>query len=407
MQHATTDECIGVRARPNWSDDSGIWRPATEADETGPASPLGAETALSSEVSSPSVSSCSTVDANLQFNLDLEADSETWEEAPPPLLEPPEQGLVLQSSLPLDIAPLDGVFENVDLVETLSQFPCSSICQKFDHNLGKGPGAGDPALQTRLPYGKGAPASAWGNYRPFTVPGLPLPRPAGKSRGPGLPVTEAVTATRRYASEHDAILHLVDIADLESDRLVRAIAVIADVAEGGPLWAHMAPHYNPTREWSGLLDILGLDTENRRTLQLMAASGRAGQAEANRLVATWAKPQGSNWQPYREPAMVYQRGIADANQSLSQGNGPKSNSAWFPSGAREQPGGAWAAMKHYEPIWARPNAASLWETGVIKDAQDKPLGWKIPDPRMPQFPYWKPRWGMRGGARAHDATAGE
>ena len=395
MQHATTDECLGVRARPSWTDDTGRWRPATPADETGPASPLGAETALSSEVSSPSVSSCSTVDANLQFNLDLEADSETLEEAPPPLLEPPEQGLVLQSSLPLDIAPLDGVFENVDLVEALSQFPCSRICQKFDHNLGKGPGAGDPALQTRLPYGKGAPASAWGNYRPFTVPGLPLPRPAGKSRGPGLPVTD--TATRRYASEHDAINHIVDIADLESDRLVRAIAVIADVAEGGPLWAHMAPRYNPTREWSGLLDILGLDNENRRTLQLMAASGTAGQAEANRLVATWAKPQGSNWQPYREPAMVYQRGIADANQSLSQGNSPWSYSAWFPSGARGQPGPAWAAMENYEPIWARPNAASLWEKGVIKDAQDKPLGWKIPDPRMPQFPYWKPRWGMRGG----------
>ena len=397
MQHATTDECLGVRARPSWRDDSGIWRPATEADETGPASPLGAETALSSEVSSPSVSSCSTVDANLQFNLDLEADSETLEEAPPPLLEPPEQGLVLQSSLPLDIAPLDGVFENVDLVEALSQFPCSRICQKFDHNLGKGPGAGDPALQTRLPYGKGAPASAWGNYRPFTVPGLPLPRPAGKSRGPGLPVTEAVTATGRWASEHNAILHLVEIEDPESDRLVRAIAAIADVAEGVPLWAHLAPRYNPTREWSGLLDILGLDTENKRSLERLCASGRAGQAEGNRLVATWAKPQSSNWEPYSKPAMVYQKGIADANQSLSEGNGPRSYSAWFPSGAHDQPGGAWAAMEHYEPVWARPNAASLWEKDVIKDAQDKPLGWKIPDPRMPQFPYWKPRWGMRGG----------
>ena len=355
MQHATTDELLGVRARLAWADDTGRWLPATPAAATGPASPLGSETASSSsEVSSPSSSSCSTVVGLLQFNLDLEADSETLEEAPPPLLEPPEQGLVLQSSLPLDIAPLDGVFENVDLVETLSQFPCSSICQKFDHNLGKGPGAG-PALQTRLPYGKGG---ASGNYLPVTVPGLPLPRPAGKSRGPGLPVTD--TATRRYASEHDAINHMVDIADLESDRLVRAIAAIADVAEGGPLWAHMAPRYNPTREWSGLLDILGLDTENKRSLERLCASGRAGQAEGNRLVATWAKPQSSNWEPYSKPAMVYQKGIADANQSLSEGNGPRSYSAWFPSGAHDQPGGAWAEMEHYEPVWARPNAASLW-----------------------------------------------
>ena len=397
MQRATLAEFLRVRARPGWADDTGRWLPA---------SPLGSETPL--ELSSSS----SSVVGLLLDNLDLEADvselrttiAETLEEAPP-LLELPlqtPQGLVLHtvSSLPLDDAPLDGVDENVDLVEALSQFGDNEhgrgrfierISQKLDQNLGKGPGAGDPALQPRLPDGKGAPANAWSNYRPITtldpVPGLPLPRPAGKARGPGLPVTEAVTATGRWASEHNAIMHLVEIEDPESDRLVRAIAAIADVAEGGPLWAHMAPRYNPTREWSGLLDILGLDTENRRTLQLMAASGTAGQAEANRLVATWAKPAGSNWQPYREPPMVYQRGIAEANQSLSQGNRPWNYNAYFPSGACGQPGPAWAAMENYEPIWARPNAASLWDKCVIKDAQDKPLGWKNPDPRMPKFPY--------------------
>ena len=332
-------------------------------------------------------------------------------------------GLALLSSLPLGSASWgdDDVDETADLTEVFGKFNNDAdglercierISHKLDHSIAKGPGAGDPAsVQPRLPDGKGAPGNAWANYRPIAtlgpVPGLPPPRPAGKSRGPGLPVTEAVTATRRYASEHDAILHLVGIEDREAARFVRTTAVIADVAEGGPLWAHMAPHYNPTRDWSGLLDILGLDTENKRSLERLCASGRAGQAEGNRLVATWAKPQSSNWEPYSKPAMVYQKGIADANQSLSEGNGPRSYSAWFPSGAHDQPGGASAEMEHYEPVWARPNAASLWEKNVIKDAQDKPVGWKIPDPRMPQFPYWKPRWGMRGGARAHDATAGE
>ena len=129
----------------------------------------------------------------------------------------------------------------------------------------------------------------------------------------------------------------------------------------------------------------------------MAASGTAGQAEANRLIATWTKPAGFNWKPYREPPMVYQRGINEARQSLSQGNSPWSYSAYFPSGARGQPGPAWAAMENYEPSWARPNAMSLWND-VIKDAQDKPLGWKT---YVPQFPYWRQANApVRGGARA-------
>ena len=321
------------------------------------------------------------------------------------------------SSLPLDDASLgDGdVDEKAYLIEGFSKFSNDAngldrcierISHKLDQSIGNGPGAGDPALQPRLPDGKGAPANAWSNYRPITtldpVPGLPLPRPAGKSRGQGLPVTEAVTATGRWASEHNAILHLVEIDDPEADRLVRAIAAIADMTEGVPLWAHLAPRYNPTLEWSGLLDILGLDNENRRTLQLMAASGTAGQAEANRLIATWTKPAGFNWQPYREPPMVYQRGINEARQSFSQGNSPWNYNAYFPSGAYGQPGPAWAAMENYEPIWARPNAVCLWDQCVIKDAQGQPLGWKNPDPRMPKFAYWKPSWGMRGGARGRE-----
>ena len=127
------------------------------------------------------------------------------------------------------------------------------------------------------------------------------------------------------------------------------------------------------------------------------------------------KPASFNWLPYREPHMVYQRGINEAKQNLSQGNSPWSYSAWFPSGARGQPGLAWAAMENYEPSWARPNAMSLWND-VIKDAQDKPLRWKT---YVPQFPYWKtsqcpsarrrPRpWTLSAhGTHGSDATAGE
>ena len=265
----------------------------------------------------------------------------------------------------------------------------------------KGPGASDPALQPRLPDGKGAPGNAWGNYRPLTtpdpVPGLPLTRPAGKARGPGLPVTEAVTATGRWAAENEAILHLVEICDPGVDRLVQAFAAVADVAQAIPPWAHLPPKYNPTLEWAGVLRDLGLDNENLRTLQLMAASGTAGQAEANRLVATWAKPASFNWKPYRNPPMVYQKCIDEATHRIAEGRNPWSYNAYFPSGAYGRPGPAWAAMDNYEPTWVRTNAACLWEQCVIKDAQGQPLGWKNPDPqRQPPFAPWKPSWGMRG-----------
>ena len=256
-------------------------------------------------------------------------------------------------------------------------------------------------MQPRLPDGKGAPGNAWANYRPIATlgpaPGLPPPRPAGKSRGPGLPVTEAVIATRRWAAEAEAVLHLVDKDDVEAAGLLRSLAVIADVAGGVPTWAHLRPHYNPTLEWPGLLDNLGLDAENQRSLERLCAAGAAGQAEGNRLIATWMKPAGFNWLAYRVPHMVYQKGINEARESLSQDYSPWSYSAWFPSGARGQPGLAWAAMGHYEPSWARPNAMSLWND-VIKDAQDKPLGWKT---YVPQFPYWRQANApVRGGARA-------
>ena len=112
-------------------------------------------------------------------------------------------------------------------------------------------------MQPRLPDGKGAPGNAWGRYRPLTtpdpVPGLPLTRPAGKARGPGLPVTEAPlvderAATGRWPSEQEAILYLVQINDPGVDRLVQVVAAVADVAQAVPPWAHLRPKYNPTLE---------------------------------------------------------------------------------------------------------------------------------------------------------------
>ena len=274
------------------------------------------------------------------------------------------------------------------------------IGQKLDQNLGKGPGAGDPALQPRLPDGKGAPGNAWGNYRPFTtpdpVPGLPLPRPAGKARGPGLPATEApVAATGRWPSEHDAILYLMEISDPGVDRLVQVVASVADVAQAVPPWAHLRPKYKPTLEWAGVLRDLGLDDENRRTLDFMAASGTAGQAEANRLVFLWTKPAGFNWRPYANPAKVYQKAIFEAKQSMSEGSSPWNYNAYFPSGANGRPGPAWAAMDLYEPAWVRPNVMSLWDQRVIKDAEGQPVGWTNAEPQQPQFARWNPSWGMR------------
>ena len=165
-----------------------------------------------------------------------------------------------------------------------------------------------------------------------------------------------------------------------------------------PLWAHLAPRYNPTLEWSGLLQNLGLDTENKRSLERLCASGAPGQVECNRLVATWTKPASFNWKPYRNPPMVYQKCISEARQSISEGNSPWNYNAYFPSGAYGRPGPAWAARDNYEPTWVRTNAACLWEQCVIKDAQGQPLGWKNPDRRQPQFAPWKPNWGMRSGA---------
>ena len=92
-------------------------------------------------------------------------------------------------------------------------------------------------------------------------------------------MTEAVTATGRWAAENEAILHLVEIDDPGVDRIVQAFAAVADVAGGVPLWAHLAPRYNPTLEWSGLLDNLGLDTENKRSLERLCASGAPDQGE--------------------------------------------------------------------------------------------------------------------------------
>ena len=143
--------------------------------------------------------------------------------------------------------------------------------------------------------------------------------------------------------------------------------------------------------------MMGLDTENKRSLERLCASGAPGQVECNRLVATWTKPAGFNWKPYRSAPMVYQKCISEATQRIAEGRSPWSYNAYFPSGANGRPGPAWAAMDNYEPIWVRTNAACLWEQCVIKDAQGQPLGWENPDPQ-PQFAPWKPNWGKRGGA---------
>ena len=173
------------------------------------------------------------------------------------------------------------------------------------------------------------------------------------------------------------------------------VAAVADVAQAFPPWAHLRPKYQPTLEWAGLLRDLGLDAKNMASLARLAASGTSGQAEANRLVATWAKPAGFNWTPYRNPPMVYQKAIHEAMDCIAQGRSPWLYTAYFPSGAYGRPGPAWAAMDQYEPTWVRTNAACLWDQCVIKDAQGQPLGWKNPDPQ-PQFATWKPSWGMRG-----------
>ena len=91
MQHATTDELFGVRARLSWADDTGRWLPATPADETGPASPLGLEM---DGMAAP------------LFNV---------QDA---VVAPLPGGLVLLSSLPLDDASLgdDDVDEKADLI---------------------------------------------------------------------------------------------------------------------------------------------------------------------------------------------------------------------------------------------------------------------------------------------------
>ena len=74
-------------------------------------------------------------------------------------------------------------------------------------------------------------------------PGLAiLTRPAGKARGPGLPVTEAPlvderAATGRWPSEQEAILYLVQINDPGVDRLVQVVGSVADVAQAIPPWA--------------------------------------------------------------------------------------------------------------------------------------------------------------------------
>ena len=191
------------------------------------------------------------------------------------------------------------------------------------------------------------------------------------------------------------MLHLVDIKDDQAPRLVALVAAVADVAEGRPPWAHLEPHYNPTLEWSRLLGNLGLDAENRRSLERLVAFGAPGQVEGNRLVASWAKPASVNWLPYDNAPQVYQRAIKNAMASIAEGDRPWLYNAYYPSGANGYAGPAWAAMGEYEPSWMRPNAARIWEEQVEKDARGRPSGWK-PMARGPA--PWKPSWGM-GGVR--------
>ena len=130
-------------------------------------------------------------------------------------------------------------------------------------------------------------------------------------------------------------------------------------------------------------------------MEKLVASGAQGQCEGSRLVATWSKPAVVNWRPYDNPPEVYQKAIHNAMESVAQAERPWQYNAWYPSGTQGHPGPAWRAMGQYEPSWARPNTARLWDEKVIKNAHGQPIGWRKEDP---QPAPWKPSWGM-GGAR--------
>ena len=66
------------------------------------------------------------------------------------------------------------------------------------------------------------------------------------------------------ASEADALLHLVSIRDPLAETLVQKFVAIANVAERKAPWAHLEPHYKPVAEWSGLLDQLHMDAQNKK-----------------------------------------------------------------------------------------------------------------------------------------------
>ena len=118
------------------------------------------------------------------------------------------------------------------------------------------------------------------------------------------------------------------------------MAAVAD-SVGGPSWAHLDPNYNLVREWSGLLDALSLDAQNRKSLDELVHMGAAGQAEANRLVYTWVKPASFNWRPYKNPPQVYQKSIANAMKNVAH--------------AAERPVG----LRCLVPEWCRASRTSM------------------------------------------------
>ena len=70
--------------------------------------------------------------------------------------------------------------------------------------------------------------------------------------------------------------------------------------------------YDPVGQWNTLVDALGLDRENRVSKARLSHMGRAGQAEANRLVFTWAKPARQHWVPYVKVPQVYEKSLGNA-----------------------------------------------------------------------------------------------